>query len=219
MNLTSASVVVIFDPDWNPCADLQAQDRSFRIGQTRVVEVYRLLGAGTIEEQVYMRQVWKQQLAASAIDGTRSARRLDDKNAFGGLAQLLELNDGSVLPRLMGEACIGKKPAVSEEAGIGVFEDVRSGEPENMKAVDLWDDGLDCDERPKRARTAKREAKAEVEDCPVEDKIPAWHNEGASQALELLHGMFDQVDHSRLMRNDTQENILLNDLDLHDPES
>ena len=50
LNLTLASVVVIFDPDWNPFSDLQAQDRSFRIGQTRVVEVYRLLSAGTIEE-------------------------------------------------------------------------------------------------------------------------------------------------------------------------
>merc|ERR1712217_40286 len=33
LNLTAASVVVIFDPDWNPFSDLQAQDRSFRIGQ------------------------------------------------------------------------------------------------------------------------------------------------------------------------------------------
>lgn len=43
LNLTSASVVVIFDPDWNPFSDLQAQDRSFRIGQTRVVEASRCL--------------------------------------------------------------------------------------------------------------------------------------------------------------------------------
>lgn len=221
LNLTSASVVVIFDPDWNPCADLQAQDRSFRIGQTRVVEVYRLLGAGTIEEQVYMRQVWKQQLAASAIDGTRSARRLDDKNAFGGLAQLLELHNSSVLPRLMGEACIGKKLAVSEEAGVGVFEDLRNGEPEDSRIGDLLDGDVD-DGQPKRKRTAKRAIKAEEEegeDHLAEGPAPAWHDEGASQALELLHGMFDQVDHSKLMRNDTQENILLNDLDLHDPES
>lgn len=117
LNLTAASVVVIFDPDWNPFSDLQAQDRSFRIGQTRVVEVYRLLGAGTIEEQVYVRQVWKQQLAAAAIDGTRSARRLDDQSF--GLGSLFELHDSSMLPALMAEAFKNRNPhEESVEAGV-----------------------------------------------------------------------------------------------------
>merc|ERR1711862_905370 len=115
LNLTSASVVVIFDPDWNPFSDLQAQDRSFRIGQTKVVEVYRLLSAGTIEEQVYVRQVWKQQLATTAIDGTRSARRLDDSTF--GLNSLFELHDVSMLPTLMAEAFTNAKTKESSEAG------------------------------------------------------------------------------------------------------
>merc|ERR1712070_1207348 len=117
LNLTAASVVVIFDPDWNPFSDLQAQDRSFRIGQTRVVEVYRLLGAGTIEEQVYVRQVWKQQLSTTAIDGTRSARRLDD-SAFG-LTSLFELHEESMLPTLMAEACTARaQPQEVAEGGV-----------------------------------------------------------------------------------------------------
>ncbi|CAJ1461099.1 unnamed protein product, partial [Effrenium voratum] len=53
-------------------------------------------------EQVYMRQIWKQQLAAAALDGTRSARRLDDKSF--GLGSLFELHEGSMLPALMAEA-------------------------------------------------------------------------------------------------------------------
>lgn len=61
LNITSANKVVIFDPSWNPSHDLQAQDRSYRIGQTRDVEVYRLICAGTIEEIVYARQIYKQQ--------------------------------------------------------------------------------------------------------------------------------------------------------------
>jgi hypothetical protein len=44
-------------------ADLQAQDRAFRIGQERDVEVYRLVAACTVEEQVYNRQLYKQQQA------------------------------------------------------------------------------------------------------------------------------------------------------------
>jgi hypothetical protein len=37
---------VVFDPSWNPALDLQAQDRAYRMGQTRDVEVYRLVGTG-----------------------------------------------------------------------------------------------------------------------------------------------------------------------------
>ena len=49
--------VVIVDPSWNPSHDLQAQDRAFRIGQRRDVNVYRLVAAGTLEEMIYTRQV------------------------------------------------------------------------------------------------------------------------------------------------------------------
>ena len=43
LNITSANRVVIFDPNWNPALDLQAQDRAYRIGQQRDVDVYRFL--------------------------------------------------------------------------------------------------------------------------------------------------------------------------------
>ncbi|KZT05235.1 uncharacterized protein LAESUDRAFT_235454 [Laetiporus sulphureus 93-53] len=61
LNLTGANKVVIFDPNWNPAHDLQAIDRAYRFGQTRNVSVFRLLGAGSIEELIYARQVYKQQ--------------------------------------------------------------------------------------------------------------------------------------------------------------
>ncbi|EPE05459.1 dna excision repair protein [Ophiostoma piceae UAMH 11346] len=63
LNITSANKVVIFDPHWNPAYDLQAQDRAYRIGQVRDVDVFRLVSAGTIEEIVYARQIYKQQQA------------------------------------------------------------------------------------------------------------------------------------------------------------
>ncbi|KAL6815559.1 P-loop containing nucleoside triphosphate hydrolase protein [Trichoderma sp. SZMC 28013] len=63
LNITSANKVVIIDPHWNPAYDLQAQDRAYRIGQTRDVEVFRLISVGTIEEIVYARQIYKQQQA------------------------------------------------------------------------------------------------------------------------------------------------------------
>ncbi|XP_056020257.1 DNA excision repair protein ERCC-6-like 2 isoform X3 [Ostrea edulis] len=74
LNLTGANRVIIFDPSWNPTNDLQAQDRAYRIGQWRDVHVYRLISAGTIEENIYLRQVYKQQLDSVAV-GTENARR------------------------------------------------------------------------------------------------------------------------------------------------
>jgi ATP-dependent DNA helicase len=50
INLAAADTVILFDSDWNPQQDLQAQDRAHRIGQTRPVIVYRLATKGTVEE-------------------------------------------------------------------------------------------------------------------------------------------------------------------------
>uniref|UniRef100_A0A803QJG7 Switch 2 n=1 Tax=Cannabis sativa TaxID=3483 RepID=A0A803QJG7_CANSA len=74
LNLVSANRVVIFDPNWNPAQDLQAQDRSFRFGQKRHVLVFRFLSAGSLEELVYSRQVYKQQLANIAVSGKMEKR-------------------------------------------------------------------------------------------------------------------------------------------------
>lgn len=52
INLTAASVVIMFDQDFNPHNDRQAQDRAYRIGQKRDVEVVKLISKGTIEEDM-----------------------------------------------------------------------------------------------------------------------------------------------------------------------
>ncbi|KXN92461.1 ATP-dependent helicase fft3 [Leucoagaricus sp. SymC.cos] len=52
INLTAASVVIMFDQDFNPHNDKQAQDRAYRIGQKRNVEVIKLISRGTIEEDM-----------------------------------------------------------------------------------------------------------------------------------------------------------------------
>ncbi|KAJ1619961.1 P-loop containing nucleoside triphosphate hydrolase protein [Pavlovales sp. CCMP2436] len=74
LNLVAANKVVIFDPNWNPSHDLQAQDRAFRIGQRRDVDVFRLISVGTVEERMYLRQVYKQKLASAALEGTSECR-------------------------------------------------------------------------------------------------------------------------------------------------
>ena len=56
INLTSADTVVLYDSDWNPQVDLQAMDRAHRIGQTKCVNVYRLITENTVEEKIVERQ-------------------------------------------------------------------------------------------------------------------------------------------------------------------
>jgi TATA-binding protein-associated factor len=49
LNLTSANTVIMFDHDYNPTVDMQAIDRAHRIGQKRVLNVYRLITKNTLE--------------------------------------------------------------------------------------------------------------------------------------------------------------------------
>ena len=78
LNLTGADTVVFYDHDWNPANDSQAQDRAYRIGQTKPVTVYRLISQGTIEEKILQRQALKQTLADEVIDGEEEGfRNLD----------------------------------------------------------------------------------------------------------------------------------------------
>ncbi|ETN37616.1 uncharacterized protein HMPREF1541_07238 [Cyphellophora europaea CBS 101466] len=74
LNITSANKVVVVDPNWNPSYDLQAQDRAYRIGQTRDVEVFRLVSQGTLEEIVYARQIYKQQQASIGYNASTERR-------------------------------------------------------------------------------------------------------------------------------------------------
>ena len=62
INLTAADTCIIYDSDWNPQQDLQAQDRCHRIGQTKPVMVYRLVTANTIDQKIVERAAAKRRL-------------------------------------------------------------------------------------------------------------------------------------------------------------
>ncbi|XP_012889227.1 PREDICTED: DNA excision repair protein ERCC-6 [Dipodomys ordii] len=74
VNLTGANRVIIYDPDWNPSTDTQARERAWRIGQKKQVTVYRLLMAGTIEEKIYHRQIFKQFLTNRVLKDPKQRR-------------------------------------------------------------------------------------------------------------------------------------------------
>lgn len=69
VNLTAADTVIFYDNDWNPTMDAQATDRAHRIGQSKVVNVYRLITKNTIEERILRRAKQKQSVQTTVYSG------------------------------------------------------------------------------------------------------------------------------------------------------
>lgn len=77
INLQTADVVILYDSDWNPQADLQAQDRAHRIGQKKPVQIFRFVTEHTIEEKIVERAQQKLKLDAMVVQ----SGRLKDKDS------------------------------------------------------------------------------------------------------------------------------------------
>ncbi|KAG9311922.1 SNF2 family DNA-dependent ATPase [Chiua virens] len=71
INLTTADIVILYDSDWNPQADLQAMDRAHRIGQTKQVYVFRFITEGSVEERMLERAAQKLRLDQLVIQQGR----------------------------------------------------------------------------------------------------------------------------------------------------
>ncbi|TAQ90970.1 hypothetical protein B7494_g695 [Chlorociboria aeruginascens] len=125
LNITSANKVVIFDPNWNPSYDLQAQDRAYRIGQLRDVEVVRLVSAGTVEEIVYARQIYKQQQANIGYNASLERRyfkgvqnSVSQRGEIFGLENLLTFHGDSFILRDI----VNKTNVAEAKYGVDMIE-------------------------------------------------------------------------------------------------
>jgi superfamily II DNA/RNA helicase len=125
LNITSANKVVIVDPHWNPSYDLQAQDRAYRIGQIRDVEVFRLISLGTIEEVVYARQIYKQQQANIGYTASSERRYFkgvqqdtERKGEIFGLANIFTYHTDSGLLRDI----VNKTNVAEAKAGVNLVD-------------------------------------------------------------------------------------------------
>ena len=76
INLTAADTCIIYDSDWNPQKDLQAQARCHRIGQTKKVRVYRFLTRKTYETQLFHLGSLKMGLDQAILQGVESKREV-----------------------------------------------------------------------------------------------------------------------------------------------
>ncbi len=69
LNLTSADVVIHYDPWWNVSSENQATDRAYRIGQKNSVQVYKLIASNSIEEKINKMQERKEKLSKEVLSG------------------------------------------------------------------------------------------------------------------------------------------------------
>jgi ATP-dependent DNA helicase len=130
INLTAADTVVLFDSDWNPQQDLQAQDRAHRIGQKNNVIVYRLATRGTVEQVL--------------LDKAQGKRRLEKLVIRKGGVQVQQDEDVEDLRRLLakvdGETFhTGQDGIILSARDLAILTD-RSGEA-YVRAEKGLDDG------------------------------------------------------------------------------
>ena len=131
INLACANKVVIFDSSFNPQDDIQAENRAHRVGQTREVEVVRLVTKGTVEEQIYALGVSKLEL-----DKMVQGEEQDDAGTNKGKKKNA-LTSGTATPAL----------SKADEAGINAVEAMllqqmkSEGEVKDVK--EAFKDGLE----------------------------------------------------------------------------
>ncbi|PIK38155.1 hypothetical protein BSL78_25007 [Apostichopus japonicus] len=94
LNLTGADTVIFVEHDWNPTKDLQAMDRAHRIGQKKVVNVYRLITKGTLEEKIMGLQKFKLNIANTVISQENSSLQSMGTDQLLDLFQINKDNDG-----------------------------------------------------------------------------------------------------------------------------
>lgn len=92
LNLTGADTVIFVEHDWNPMSDLQAMDRAHRLGQKKVVNVYRIITKGTLEEKIMGLQKFKMNIASTVVNQQNNGLANMDTH------QLLDLFDSDNVP-------------------------------------------------------------------------------------------------------------------------
>lgn len=89
LNLQTADTVIIYDSDWNPHQDLQAQDRAHRIGQKKEVRILRLVTSKSVEEAILARAQDKLDLDGKVIQAGKFDHKTTDREREELLRQLL----------------------------------------------------------------------------------------------------------------------------------
>jgi len=136
LNLTGADTVIFVEHDWNPQKDLQAMDRAHRIGQKKVVNVYRLITRGTLEEKILSLQRFKIDVASTVVN---------QQNAGLGTMETDQILDLFSLGETDPNLAIGEKgdgDAVDESNAVDAEGNLKEKGKKGIldELSELWDD-------------------------------------------------------------------------------
>ncbi|KAK9805875.1 hypothetical protein WJX73_000130 [Symbiochloris irregularis] len=150
INLATADTVVIFDSDWNPHNDLQAQSRAHRLGQEKPVMVYRLVCRATVEERMMQQSKRKLMMEHVIVEkmGAGADLRQDE------LDDLLRYGAAELFA-----------DAVTDDAQAAAV----APQGPSDKAARTTDDALPITTPPDRAESAAPDAPEKTEAAPVDD--------------------------------------------------
>lgn len=138
INLATADTVIIYDSDWNPQNDLQAEARAHRIGQTKVVNIYRLVTGNTIEENILERARQKMILDQLVIQQMDKMHKKD-------LAKILQFKAEEIFQENSVDAEVNIEDILARaeettvtgvDAFFGAFKVANFSEVENKEKVD-----------------------------------------------------------------------------------
>lgn len=177
MSISAESTILI-----NLQYDLQAQDRAFRIGQTRDVEVFRLVSTGTIEEIIYARQIYKQQQANIGYTASNERRyfagvqeNAAKKGEIFGLTNIFSYQGENVVLRDI----VNKTNVAESRAGVAVV-----GLDLDSAAGDAEDDPLRVDNPDASADDAMSQLAALVAES--DDKKKRKRSRGTDAVNAIL---------------------------------
>jgi SNF2 family DNA or RNA helicase len=132
LTITGADRVILVDPAWNPSMDAQAIDRVHRIGQDKDVVVYRLIGAGAIEDKMFRLQIYKRGLTKTYLEQEQQVRFFSQKE----LKTLFEPPNQSTSTQSLMAAQIGPDALEHEELLNVVACDI--GSTDDPQALPFW---------------------------------------------------------------------------------
>lgn len=132
LNLTGADTVIFVEHDWNPQKDLQAMDRAHRIGQKKVVNVYRLITRGTLEEKILSLQRFKIDVASTVVNQQNAGLSTMDTDQ---ILDLFSLGDS-------GPNLISDKPRNEMEGREEDMVDIETGDVLRQPGKKAWLDDL-----------------------------------------------------------------------------
>ncbi|CAI5742810.1 unnamed protein product [Hyaloperonospora brassicae] len=179
LNLATADTVIIFDSDWNPAMDAQAQDRAHRIGQKNEVRVFRLVTNSPVEEKILSRATDKMNMNNLVVEAGKFNNRSKEAERRAMLESLIKMEQEEAAHAATGD----------DEASTVLMDD------EINEIMALTDEELALYQRLDSERVS-REAKEWDEYCRqyniphtprsrlmLENDAPAWLRE-ANKIME-----------------------------------